>query len=246
MTSAPKTCVVMQPTYLPWSGYFNLMAEADVFIFHDNVQIEKQSWQNRNRILSNGQDTMLSVPCQRQGADQLILDVVLEERPGQQNWRRKHVRMLQEAYRKHPHFDIVESVIDLLQADDASNKLANLNIRLIRYFAEGLALQPEFAVASELPVSGQRSEKLVNFCRYFECDRYLSPVGSADYLAADGDFERSPIKLDFQTYQPEPYPQLKAPNFVSHLSIVDVLANVGWENARQYVTTGSIEPAVTR
>ena len=67
----------MQPTYLPWSGFFNLISDVDVFVILDDVQFEKQSWQSRNRILQNGKELMLSIPIASQSHKTLIKDIII-------------------------------------------------------------------------------------------------------------------------------------------------------------------------
>ena len=90
-------CVVMQPTYLPWTGYFNLIFQSDVFVFLDDVQYERGSWQNRNRILLNGQPHFLTVPSIR---TQLSEQIKMVEIDAKKNWRSKHVKTIKQAYGK--------------------------------------------------------------------------------------------------------------------------------------------------
>ena len=78
---------IMQPTYLPWLGYFDLIARSDIFVFLDDVQFSYRSWQQRNRILDLGKEKMLTVPVVRRGNRTNILDTVIDER---QLWREKH------------------------------------------------------------------------------------------------------------------------------------------------------------
>jgi len=86
-----------------------------------------------------------------------------------------------------------------------------------------------------LVLGGKRSDHLLQLCRCLSCNEYLSPVGSADYLAEDGVFEQSEVHLTFQKFSPIPYPQKGVAEFYSHLSIVDVVANLGWTGAAEYV-----------
>ena len=108
-------------------------------------------------------------------------------------------------------------------------------MKLILEFCRRLEVAPRFARSSELGVAGQRSERLLKICERFGCAEYLSPVGSAEYLAEDKAFDNAPVKLSFQQFKAGPYPQHKNPTFVESLSIVDVAANLGWSQARDYV-----------
>lgn len=224
-------CVIMQPTYLPWAGYFNLIANADFFVFLDDVQFEKQSWQNRNRILLNGQPHWLTVPVKRKHLSDYINKIFVDD---QRNWRRKHMEILRHTYSRHPYLtDMLSYVSDAL--DPSVMHLSELNIRFIRSIAEALNLSPRFFLSSELAIFGTRSKRLLNICEHFDCDTYLSPLGAAAYLAEDAVFKNSKINLEFQDFSTQPYVQTGSQLFVSHLSIVDVLANLGENATRDYV-----------
>ena len=86
---------VMQPTYIPWAGYFNLIDAADAFVFLDDVQFARGTWQARNRVLSDGKEHMLTVPTKRVTLQQQIKDVEIQD---EDNWRRKHLALLTQNY----------------------------------------------------------------------------------------------------------------------------------------------------
>jgi len=224
-------CAIMQPTYLPWAGYFNLASQVDCFVFLDDVQFEKRSWQSRNRVLNNGQINWLTVPVKYVSQNQLIntVEVVDEE-----NWRKKHIRLLEHGYAKHPYKCEMLKVMEIL--DDCSlTYLQEINISLIRMLSERLGVVPYFVRASDLMIGGKRSEHLYRICEKLGCNEYLSPAGSFDYLIEEGIFANGSIKLKFQNYTPGQYVQPRTKEFVSHLSIIDIVANIGWEAAAEYI-----------
>lgn len=226
---------IMQPTYFPWAGYFNLISQVDVFIFLDDVQFEKCSWQNRNRILAEGKPLWITVPSIRRSLSERISEIQIDDR---NRWREKHIKTLTQAYSKSPFKnEMLEMAGGVL--DENFRALAELNIRIIQNIAEKLDCAPKFVRASAITVEGTRSERLLNMCRKFSCDEYLSPVGSRDYLEEDGVFSNSSTKLLFQDYTPGTYTQCKQPVFVSHLSILDVIANLGLQQAKSYIRTGN-------
>ncbi len=232
------TIVIMQPTYLPWSGYFNLIAQATEFIFHDDVQFSHQSWQQRNRIVVQAQPYVLTAPVLTSDrGPQLIREVCVDDN---QNWRKKHLRTIQQTYARHPFgrevTGLVERALEL-----RSNRLAEINVALIRAFCKALGWEPSFHLSSQLQVPGARSERLLGMCRLFKADTYLSPQGSRDYLEEDAVFAGSEVQVVYQDFEPLPYPQRGVTEFVSHMSIVDLLANVGFEAGRKY-----IEPQTAR
>lgn len=230
MTHDP-ICVIMQPTYLPWAGYFNLISRSDVFVFLDDVQFEKQSWQSRNRVLVNGRVHWLIVPIKHTNRNQSIYDIDIAD---DINWRKKHSLTLKQSYSKHPHFRDIIEIINLIE-DEEYNHLADLNIAIIKRICKILEIECDFYRSYNLGITGQRTERLIKFCEFFQCGTYLSPVGSTEYLMKDGHFESLTVRLEFQNYTPISYSQMGTKEFVSHLSIVDILANIGAEETRDYI-----------
>lgn len=227
--------VVMQPTFLPWAGYFNLMAQADDFVFLDDVQLERQSWQTRNRLLVSGQPRWIVVPVRNTHLGQTIAETeVLHS----SHWREKLARGFDLDYGRRPHRAAARDVIDALLACKA-DRLGEMNETVIRFIARRLELPCRLHSASSLDVPGVRSQRLIALCRHFGAQVYLSPRGSQQYLEEDRFEEHSPAQLRYQEYAPQAYEQGTSPIFHSHLSILDVIANLGWSGTHHYVRTGS-------
>ncbi len=229
-------CAIMQPTFLPWAGYFNLMAQVDDFVFLDDVQLEKQSWQTRNRLFMNGCVQWISLPVRHSNLSQTIHETEVLDTG---RWCEKLARGFEQNYGKHPHYSVAREVLDLLTFQPGV-KLSVLNETVIRYVAERLGITARLHRAGELGITGIRSARLIALCKHFDAKEYLSPVGSADYLSEDGFTAKVTATLRFQEYHPQPYHQKGSREFVSHLSIVDVIANLGWDGARQYIIKGVI------
>ncbi len=222
----------MQPTVLPWAGYFNLMYLADDFIFFDDVQLEKSSWQTRNRLLLGGQARWLSLPIVNLSLSQKICDTQIISND---KWFDKMYQIFRLNYSKHPFFNDADKIIQqFIQHKDKS--LSSINIKTICFVAEHLELRPIIYRSSELQIEGVRTDRLVKLCNHFRASTYISPFGAADYLKADGFTTKTATSLVFQDFNPPPYPQANSKEFISHLSIVDVVANLGWEKTRDYVT----------
>ncbi len=226
--------VVMQPSFIPWAGYFNLLAQADDFVFLDDVQLEKQSWQTRNRIIENGKARWISVPVKHLSLTQKINETEISNF---NFWFIKFERSFIYTYKTHPHYEAAQEIIDFI-GNYGNKGLAQLNQKLILHVSKQLNLTPRFHFASELNQDGVRSDRLANFCKRFEAEVYLSPVGSMEYLSEDRFNEKTTTNLQFQTYQVMSYPQKGTQEFISHLSILDVVANLGWVGARKYVIDG--------
>lgn len=219
-----RTAVISQPTYLPWLGYLRLVAQADVFVFLDDVQFARRSWQSRNRILGPQGEVLLTVPVRKQPRETLIADILMDDR---QRWWEAHLSAIRDAYWKRPAFEEGYAFVDeALRRQDWN--LARFNSAIIEAVAAKLDLKTEFVRASALSCGGARSEHLLAICRAVDATDYLSTTGSADYMAEDGVFAAAGFPVRFESYDPAPYPQGREP-FTPYMSFVDALMNVGWE-----------------
>jgi hypothetical protein len=233
-----STLAVMQPTYLPWMGYFDLIDQADNFIFLNDVQLARQSWQTRNRVRGpDGKELMLSIPIQHVGdLDQMIRDVKVDDR---QKWRKKHVRSLEQAYARAPYGKQASGLWrDLLcQTHD---KLIDVTQSAITKVCSVLGITTHLSNSDDYPTDDDRVDRLITLCRAVHADTYLSPAGAADYLAqadATDRFAAADIDLRFQTYTQPHYDQGKTP-FLPNLGIIDLLAHAGYEQALPIIRSG--------
>jgi hypothetical protein len=234
------TVVITQPTYLPWFGYFEQIAAADDFVFLDTVQFTKQSWQCRNRLKgADGAPIWLTVPIASHPLDTPIHAIRIAPTPPQ--WRRKHLRTIEQCLRNAPYFDrFFPAVSHWLES--GQDGLADLNISGIRMFAALLGLRPRFHRASQLGCRGRRSELLVDICTKLGSDRYYAGLGSQGYLEDDRHlFDAAGISIRYQAWEHPVYAQ-QGVGFVSHLSVLDALMNIGPEAARELLL-GSAETA---
>lgn len=225
------TLVVMQPTVLPWAGYFNLMQRASDFVFYDDVQLEKQSWQTRNRLLLEGRANWITLPVVHAGLNQLISETQIAPR---NIWVERVKKSFVRNYKNHPFYKDALCVVELL-FDNPNENLAVFNESIIEFIAQKLNIKTRTHRSSELNVEGKRSDRLIGLCSHFNAEVYLSPVGAREYLELDGFIKRTSSELVFQNFLPKPYPQINSKEFVPHLSILDVIANLGWEQTRSYV-----------
>lgn len=214
-------CAIHQPQYLPWLGYFDKIAQSDVFVFLDDTQFKKNEWQNRNRIKTSQGWQWLTVPVLHHFGQE-IREVGLNPKV---KWARKHWQALRSNYGKAPHF---KTYADRLEAayEGEWHDLAELNAFFVRELCDMLGIETRFVVSSSLTGDkGTATEALVNICKAVGADGYLSGAGGRGYVQKDI-FEQAGIELRFQDYQHPVYPQLFG-DFVSHLSAVDLLLSCG-------------------
>jgi hypothetical protein len=221
----------MQPTYLPWSGYWNLMVTADTFVFLDDAQFQRTSWHCRNRIVVAGRAAFLTVPVCRTGLETRLCDARIDY---SRDWRKSHEGQVRQAYARTRSGPLV---LDLLRSAWMARpeRLIDLNLRIIRDLAQLLGIQTPLWQSSQLGISGERSERLLKICRHFQAGDYLSPAGSAEYLEEDGFESDGETALHFQSFAPGAYSQPNVSEFIPYMSIVDVIANLGVDAAAAYV-----------
>jgi hypothetical protein len=222
-----------QPQYLPWLGFFDKIAQADVFVLLDNVQFKKNEWQNRNRIKGPSGPQWITVPV-RHRFPQTIAEVeVLESQP----WRRKHLRALESNYGKAACFD---ETMPLLYAalERPWERLADLNIELVRRLADRLGIDTTLRLGSEVAAREDPTLRLVDLCLELGADTYLSGAGG-DYLDSSA-FADAGLSLRFQRFEHPFYAQLHG-EFESHLSVVDLLMNRG-NDSYSIIESGRLGP----
>ena len=217
------TVAIMQPTYLPWLGYFDLIDQADVFIFLESVQFDKRSWQQRNRIKTQNGELMLTVPVLSKGKfEQKINDVMVDE---SQNFEMKHFNSICSNYNKSKFFHLYRNELESIY-NYRKKTLVDLNIILIKWLCEKLGITSEFLLSSQLGVYGSKVNLLINIINKVMGKDYLSPAGAKNYINDNNLFKENNIRLIYQNYQHPIYKQLHG-NFISFLSVLDLLFNEG-------------------
>jgi hypothetical protein len=214
---------IHQPEHLPWSGFFDKMRQADVFVLLDTTQFAKDDFQNRNRIKTNKGPVWLTVPVYKKGkSEQTILDV---EICNDRNWRNRCWSLIYQNYRDAPYFAQHEEFFQELYARPWS-RLVDLNLAVIRYLARQLGLATNLVMASSLKVY-ERGPTNVNLtiCRLLGADEYLSGAFGKQYLD-EAQFAEHGIRVRYQDFQHPVYPQLWG-DFVPNMSVIDLLFNCG-------------------
>jgi len=213
----------MQPTYLPWLGYFDLIDQVDCFVFLDSIQFSKRSWQQRNRIKGHSGAQWLSVPVLSKGKrDQLIQEVEIDLTA---SFHQKHLETIRHLYSNAPFTERYYDDLSIqFQKDHAL--LADLNIDLISWLCHVLGIETKFLRSSSLNVKGSKTELLVDICKAVKADRYISPPGSKEYIEENNIFADNGISLGYQNFCHPEYAQLHG-EFVPYLSAMDLLLNEG-------------------
>jgi len=229
----------MQPTYIPWIGYFDLMDQSDIFIFYDNVKITRSYWDVRNKIREKNGSIFLSVPIKR-NLPSKDLTFVNAKINYDVPWINKHLKSIKQNYQKSKHFDELYTIFSKI-INEKKQYLADININLIEIFRKKMGIDTIVRKTSQMDsFCGAKDEKLVNICKSIKADKYLSPIGAAPYIEKTnpgGNFSLNNIKLFYHNYLHPQYEQQYKP-FISHLSIIDLLFNYGFNDSLEVLRSG--------
>lgn len=209
-----------QPAYLPWMGYFDKIARADVFVYLDTVQFEKNSFINRNQIKTPQGALWLTIPIKTKGHTSASL--VTTQIDESQQWRTKHLKSIELAYRKAPRFEECFPIVESLIKFSESN-LADYCFHQLRFWLDVLAIDTRVVRSSQLPIKSSKSDLVLDLCRHFSASHYLSGKFGYDYLIEE-DFLKSSVTIEYQNFTPEIYPQLWG-TYTPNLSILDMWMN---------------------
>jgi hypothetical protein len=217
-------CAIVQPSYIPWRGHFDLIRRSDVFVFYDDVQYDKRGWRNRNRIKTPHGAQWLTIPVHAGGAqtEHIPINAVAAAQDG---WPRRHLRALENSYGRAPHFDEYRGWLEGVYAAPAA-LLADFTIALTIDIAQLLGIRgTRFIRSSELQASGRSTARLIDVLKRVGATRYLSGPSAKSYLDAE-QFAAAGIALEWMDYQHEEYPQLYPP-YDPHVTILDFLFMTG-------------------
>jgi hypothetical protein len=218
------TVSILQSNYIPWKGYFDIIAKSDVFVIYDEVQYTKNDWRNRNIILTPTGENWLTIPVIVNSLDQKIY----ETKTATYNWNRKHYNSIVFNYSKANGFvDFKDFFEDLYSF--SSRSLTEINTKFIKSICEILGIKTKIIDSRELALKGNRNERLIDACEKLSADVYLSGPAARNYLDLEL-FEKSKIKLEWMDYSNYvEYRQLFG-HFNHNVSIIDLLLNEGFKS----------------
>ena len=219
----------MQPYFLPYIGYFHLINSVDEFVIYDNIQYTKKGWINRNRILVNGNDKILTLPLKKDSDYLNIKDRILAD-----SWDKEKIKMLNQikaSYRKAPYYDrvfpIISSIFELPNTNLFEFILGSLHL-LNSY----LRIDTKIIVSSKVNIDHtlKGRDKVVAICKKLNASTYINAIGGQELYNVQ-DFKNEGLNLKFVKSPPLNYKQYNN-EFVPWLSVLDVLMF----NKRQDIT----------
>lgn len=215
---------IMQPYFMPYLGYFQLLNTVDQFVIYDNIQYTKKGWVNRNRILSGGKDMLFTIPlrkdsdylniCERYIADELST-----------KWKTKFLNQIKSNYKKSLYFEQFYNVLEDIIDFDSPNLFEFID-NSIRIICKYMRIDTDLIISSELPEEGYRHLKgecrVKAICGALGADVYVNPIGGISLYSKESFYEAG-IKLRFIEVDKELFYRQGNKKFIPHLSIIDVL-----------------------
>ena len=231
----------MQPTFLPWLGYFELIHQSELFIFLDDVQMSPKSFQIRNRIPSKDKDQnfiwLTLHEDKRLPFNQRLLNNTFLSDPNRDF--RVICEQLRGNYEPGPKLDFfLDAFYEFLKS---SNSIADLNIELIKFFCLEFQIETPFLKSSNIELGGEKSDKVISILQSVDFSKYLAVPGSLDYMIPDEKWAGLLPKVLKFNYAPKRYLQSSLSNFVPFMSILDVYINLKKELAIEAIHDGFID-----
>lgn len=215
---------VHQLHYLPWLRYLDKIRRADVFVVLDDIQFNKNGWQNRNKLKTSSGPVTLTVPVRAKAQQKLDETRIHNE----VDWRKKHWRTLEQNYRKAQYFDDYAGFFEEVYSRPWE-RLNDLNRHMLTFYLQVLGIGTTVVYSSDLRVPGIATERLVSLIKAVGGTAYYSGAYALESYLDPGLLEDAGIALELQDWRAPEYSQLHGP-FVPDLSIVDLLLNCGPES----------------
>lgn len=215
-----KKVAIMQPYIFPYLGYFQLINAVDTFVFYDDVNFIKKGWVNRNKILVNGQEKLITIPCLKVSQNKLIQEIEIDYNKEY----KKLLTTIEQAYKKAPFYSQVFPIIfEILESKE--KYLVDKSISSLKIISNYLNISDtKFLSSSEYFYSSfgmDKAERLINITKALKSTHYINPEGGKDLYSKDY-FEKQEIKLDFIKTKLPTYKQF-GNEFISGLSIIDIM-----------------------
>jgi len=216
------TCAIIQPSYLPWLGLFELISKVDYFVHYDDVQFDKRGWRHRNLVKGPNGLEWLTIPVHLPSGSHgtLIRDAQIAKK----DWGRTHLNLIRDRYKLAPFVDwAIEWLTPMLSGD--YELITDVTIPLLEICSSKLKLKPNWVKSSTLNVVDERNLKLIKICKILGAQKYISGPSASSYLDVEL-FNEHGIEVNFFNYKKFSYPQLYG-NFEAKVSVVDLFVMLG-------------------
>ncbi|PDS33804.1 hypothetical protein CO665_34180 [Rhizobium anhuiense] len=230
-----KKVAILQSNYIPWKGYFDLIAAVDEFILYDDMQYTRRDWRNRNQIKTPQGVVWLTVPVKVKGKyHQTIRETEIDG----WDWAAAHWKSIVLNYKKAPFFDDIANFLEPIYQRENHRNLSALNRELLEIVCRYLGITTPITNSWDYLLVDGKSERLADLCLQAGGTEYISGPAAKDYIEERAFSDRG-LKLSWFDYQGYPeYSQLWG-EFVHGVTVLDLLFNCGKDSPSfmRYVAT---------
>lgn len=223
-----KKIAILQSNYIPWKGYFDMIAAVDEFILYDDMQYTKNDWRNRNIIKTGNGNIWLTIPV-GQDINRSISDVTVTS----SLWQKKHLKSLIQSYSKAKFFKEIIEWVEPLYNQGEYTKLSDINKSFIKAICDYLVINTKISSSCDFNLVDGKTERLADLCKKAGGAEYISGPAARNYID-ENVFEKQGIILSWFNYDGyKEYSQLHG-SFEHGVSILDLLFNCG-KNSADYM-----------
>jgi len=219
-----KVVTIQQPEHAPWIGFFHKMMKVDLYVYLDNVQFKKRYFENRNKVRDGESSTWVTVPVISK--NRYLQNISEVEILYEEDWKKSYQGRLLRSLTKAPFKDLIMEWFNRKIMPSEFVKLVDLNIEFINFGRESLKIDTPFVFASSLGVDSYKGKDLIlEISKQTNADIYVSGPDGRNYLDTE-EFKAAGIGLAYHDFEHPEYPQWQG-NFISHMSFLDCLGNMG-------------------
>lgn len=216
-----KIVAIIQPNYIPWKGYFDMISAVDEFILLDDVQYTNRDWRNRNLIKTPTGLKWLTIPVIAHRQDNILAVTVADHK-----WKREHWNTLVHNYSRAPFFKLYKERFEKMYLENTENLISKIDLMFIQEINSILGIDTLLSSSSTYVTTGSKTVKLLNLCKAAGANKYISGPAAKAYFD-EPLFANENIEVEWFDYSGyEEYPQLYPP-FEHKVTILDLLFNAG-------------------
>lgn len=225
--------VVLQSNYIPWKGYFNIINDADIFCFLDEVQYTKNDWRNRNKLYSKNGLFWLTIPINKGSVNLKISEVLLENT----FWQEKHFKSIVQTYSNAPQINNILPILEDIYLEKQWESLSQLNQFLIKRICDYIGIKTMIVNSKDYYLDSNRIDRIISLVKQMDGTEYISGIAAKNYLSGKEEiFNQNNIKLVYKTYEGYKKYQQNLPVFENFVSIIDTLMFVPQSHLFEYIT----------
>lgn len=230
------SAIITQPNYIPWKGYFSNMRNVDYLVIYDDVQYTKRDWRNRNYLITPQGPSLLSIPVITKGRfNQKINETIISDK----KWFLNHWKFIENNYKKTKFFKKYSEQFYFLYHNINTEIISEINLIFIKKIIELLKLDIKILKSSDLNINGDRNTKLINICKFLNCNKYYSGPAAKNYIDEKLFLENN-IQINYYNYNNFKEYKQNWNGFDHKVSILDMFFNLGEDTINFFNETQSV------